>query len=82
MCSTGGCEYLSERLTEVALCSKLNGFFMRRTKEGECYDSYVLYYSGPVTADGHWVLKGMLMLYVSTDLLLGNRIAGKFAALQ
>jgi len=57
----GGCEYLSDNLEELPLREKLLAFFNKKTTEGNWFDSYLLYYSGPVTETGDWVLKGKIV---------------------
>lgn len=39
---------------------KLSVFFSQTTCEGPRYDTYVLYYSGPVTGKGDWALTGKI----------------------
>jgi len=40
------------------LAASLNKFFSMKTKQGIAYDTYLLYYSGPVVENGDWALKG------------------------
>ena len=51
-----GCDYSSSGLTLEALGSKVKAFLQRTTSDGPRYDTYVIYYSGPVHTNGDWAL--------------------------
>ena len=55
---TYGCDYSSSGLTLEAVESKVKAFLMRCTSDGPRYDTYLLYYSGPVHSNGDWALLG------------------------
>lgn len=57
---TFGCDFTSSGISEQFITSKLGQFFKRLTSDGPCYDTYLLYYSGPVHKSGDWALVGKL----------------------
>jgi len=54
-----GLDYCSSGLSLDALESKLRQFFQKSTPDGPRYDTYLVYYSGPVDENGDWALTGM-----------------------
>ena len=53
-----GCDYSSSGITTESISSKLRAFFAQSTVDGPRYDTYLLYYSGPVYENGDWALAG------------------------
>ena len=51
-----GTDLCTSGLTTQALESKLRSFFNQRVPPGICYDTYFLYFSGPVHDNGDWAL--------------------------
>ena len=51
-----GTELCTSGLTLQSLESKLESFFNQRVLPGLPYDTFVLYYSGPVCHNGYWAL--------------------------
>ena len=53
-----GCDYSSSGIASENVETKVKSFFQRCTHDGPRFDSYLLYYSGPVVASGDWALAG------------------------
>lgn len=53
-----GLEYSSRGLSFEDLKLKLRQFFQSLTPDGPRYDTYLVYYSGPVDENGDWALTG------------------------
>lgn len=56
--NASGCDCSTGVLTADYMAAKLQEFFSRTSPEGRCFDTYVLYYSGPVHPSGDWALAG------------------------
>ena len=55
---TFGCDFSSSGLTMESVRSKLKAFFQKQTADGPRFDTYFVYYSGPVFSNGDWALAG------------------------
>ena len=52
------CDFSTSGLTLDSLNTKLRAFLSRCTEDGPRFDTYLLYYSGHVHANGDWALAG------------------------
>lgn len=55
---TFGCDFSSSGLTKESVQSKLKSFFQKETADGPRFDTYLVFYSGPVYHTGDWALAG------------------------
>ena len=74
MIETYGCDYSSSGLTLEALETKLKAFMQRCTSDGPRFDTYLLYYSGPVHKNGDWALLGGDSLQLSYHNLYQSEV--------
>ncbi|XP_789985.4 transmembrane protein 168 [Strongylocentrotus purpuratus] len=76
------CDFSTSGLTLDSLNTKLRAFLSRCTEDGPRFDTYLLYYSGHVHANGDWALADngvlkfdqLLELWSSLDQQSGSRL--------
>lgn len=60
-----GCDHSIDGFSLEALEAKVKPFLQRTTADGPRFDTYLLYFSGPVFENGDWMLQGQLQLTIN-----------------
>lgn len=69
-----GCDFSGSGLDFQDLRRKLLEFFDQKSPEGPHFDTYILYFSGPVNEKGDWVMKGNTVVSLETILELWREV--------